>query len=271
MDRWDFSGRAPLVIGSTLTSATTAYALYDGLIDEPTLYNRALTPSEIANLYAAGASGKFGLMYPPDAALVSTNYPLRRAPVGAQVYVPGQATNSFLGGMNWQSGGLIFRALSNSTPVGLSPVLTGLHTYQFIRTNLTWAEAQLTAASLSTTGLVAHLATITSPEENEFIRQRFATNAGSALAWIGGRKPQPNRACTGVSDRRPTCRSRRTRRRCRRLIMRTGRRRAQRPDQRGLPGAQFGRRLQRGGQRAMGGGGTDQQRGGPRGGFSGRV
>jgi len=184
-----FSGRAPLVIGASLTSDTTAYAFYDGLIDEPSIYRRALSSTEIANIYAAGASGKFGMMFPPDDQLVSTNYVFRRSPVGAQIYVPGVVTNAFLGNSNWQSDGLIFRASSNSTPVGLSPVLTGQHYYQFVRTNISWQNARDTAARLSTNGLTAHLATITSAAENEFIRLNFATNLANEFAWIGGREP----------------------------------------------------------------------------------
>jgi len=183
-----FPSTAPLVIGSTLTSGSA----FDGLIDEPTLYNRALTAGEIAAIYAAGASGKFGLMFPPDDQLVSTNYPFRRSPVGAQVSVPGQATNAFLGNATWQPGGLIFRALANTTPVSVTPVVTGLHTYQFFRTNLSWSAAATLAASLSTSNQVAHLATITSPEENEFLRQTFGTNTGTAFAWLGGREPAAN-------------------------------------------------------------------------------
>lgn len=163
-----------------------------GRLDDVAIYNRALTRSELAGIYAAGASGKFGLMFPPDDALVSTNYPYRRSPVGGQIYVPGQVTNYFLGDSNWQSGGLIFRAAGNTTPVGLSPVMTGNHYYQFIRTNITWQDARTTAAALSTNGLIAHLATITSAEENEFLRLNFATNAGAGFAWIGGQQPITN-------------------------------------------------------------------------------
>jgi hypothetical protein len=41
---------------------------------------------------------------------------------GAQIYVPGQATNTFLGTDSWQLGGLIFTATNNNTSVVLSPL-----------------------------------------------------------------------------------------------------------------------------------------------------
>lgn len=188
-----FAGTSPVIIGAAFGNTTNSVmSHFDGQIDEATIYNRALTPTEIAGIYAAGASGKFGLMFPPDDALVSTNYPYRRSPVGAQIYVPGQLTNSFLGDTNWQTGGIIFTAGGNTTPLGLSPVVTGNHFYQFIRTNITWQDARATAATLSTNGLSAHLVTITSAEENEFIRVNFATNLVNEFAWIGGREPVSN-------------------------------------------------------------------------------
>jgi hypothetical protein len=49
-----FPGTAPLVIGSTLTSGS----FFNGLIDEVSLYQRALPASEIQAIYKAGADGK---------------------------------------------------------------------------------------------------------------------------------------------------------------------------------------------------------------------
>jgi hypothetical protein len=51
-----FPGVAPLTVGSTLSSGS----FFDGLIDEASLYNRALTPLEIQGIYAAGTGGKCG-------------------------------------------------------------------------------------------------------------------------------------------------------------------------------------------------------------------
>ncbi len=55
-----FPGTAPLIIGSTLVSGS----YFDGLIDEPTVYNRALTATEIAAIYNAGTAGKCGAALP---------------------------------------------------------------------------------------------------------------------------------------------------------------------------------------------------------------
>src|ERR1044071_892620 len=49
-----FPGTAPLIIGSTLFSGS----FFDGLIDEASVYNRALSTSEIAAIYNAGSAGK---------------------------------------------------------------------------------------------------------------------------------------------------------------------------------------------------------------------
>jgi hypothetical protein len=48
-----FPGTAPLVIGECYSES-----LFDGLIDEPTLYNRALSANEIEEIYNAGTTGK---------------------------------------------------------------------------------------------------------------------------------------------------------------------------------------------------------------------
>jgi hypothetical protein len=48
-----FPGTAPLVIGKALYQSP-----FNGLIDEPTVYNRALSGDEIAAIYNAGSAGK---------------------------------------------------------------------------------------------------------------------------------------------------------------------------------------------------------------------
>ncbi len=174
-----FRGTAPVAIGATLTFGTSATSFFNGVIDEPSVYRRALTAAEVADVYAAGAAGKCGMKFPPEVC----------PPVGAQIFVPGQVTNTFLGDTNWQTGGLIFRATANTTPVGLAPAVIAGHYYQFVRTNISWSDALLTAASLSTNGLTAHLATITSAAENDYLRATFGTNLGNEFAWIGGQEP----------------------------------------------------------------------------------
>ncbi len=48
-----FPGTAPLVIG-----ATDNGSLFNGLIDEPALYSRALSASEVIEIYSAGSAGR---------------------------------------------------------------------------------------------------------------------------------------------------------------------------------------------------------------------
>ncbi len=45
---------------------------------------------------------------------------------GAQVFIPGVATNSFLGTTNWQAGGLTFTATGTNTTINVSPVSNNL-------------------------------------------------------------------------------------------------------------------------------------------------
>jgi hypothetical protein len=51
-------------ISALRISGTDTHAYFDGLIDEPSVYNRALSASEIAAIYDAGSAGKCGL--PPS-------------------------------------------------------------------------------------------------------------------------------------------------------------------------------------------------------------
>ena len=65
--------RAPLYLGSR-PSGTNAVAYYVGLLDELTLYDRALTPAELQAIVAAGSAGKCvpppPLPVPPPAGIV---------------------------------------------------------------------------------------------------------------------------------------------------------------------------------------------------------
>ncbi|MFO1487815.1 MAG: LamG-like jellyroll fold domain-containing protein [Verrucomicrobiota bacterium] len=66
--------------GRTVCSPCIQNRYFNGLIDEPTIYNRALTASEIAAIYTAGSSGKC-----PPTGLVPGNVPVISAlqpPVG---------------------------------------------------------------------------------------------------------------------------------------------------------------------------------------------
>lgn len=91
------------------------FTSWAGIIDEMTIYNRVLQDAEVQTIYAAGAAGKCGMSTPPAVCGPA---------LGAQIFVPGQVTNTFLGTTSWQPGGLIFTASSSNTLVGLAPLNT---------------------------------------------------------------------------------------------------------------------------------------------------
>jgi len=62
-----------LHIGRRVAPAGDADNTFDGLIDEVSLYNRALSGDEIASIYNAGSAGKSGLLPPPAPSLVNLN------------------------------------------------------------------------------------------------------------------------------------------------------------------------------------------------------
>ena len=62
------AGTAPLVIGKALISG----ALFNGLIDEPSLYSRALSESEIQAIFNVGAAGKCPWLNPAGLSLSFT-------------------------------------------------------------------------------------------------------------------------------------------------------------------------------------------------------
>jgi subtilisin-like proprotein convertase family protein len=103
---------APLVIGAS----SPAGEFFQGIIDEVTIFNRALSDSDVTAIYNAGAAGKCGAMFPPSICAPT---------LGAQIYVPG-VTNSFLGTTNWQVGTLVFTATGANTTINVSPVSTNL-------------------------------------------------------------------------------------------------------------------------------------------------
>ncbi|NOS70104.1 MAG: S8 family serine peptidase [Verrucomicrobia bacterium] len=153
---------------------------FNGQLDEVAIYNRALTPFEIADIYAAGAAGKCGMITPPDVCPLA----------GGTLSIPNGPTNNFLGTSNWAGGGLFFTAAFTNTQIRLTPTGGGRF-YEFVRAtnNISWGEAQLAAQSFVRAGMRGHLAVITSAAENEFIRTNFSTSNLNEFAWIGGREP----------------------------------------------------------------------------------
>ena len=83
---------------------------FKGLIDEVAIFNRALTPEEVQALHAAGAEGKCGLPAPPD--ICSGG--------GAQIFLPGVATNMVFGTTDWLTNTIPFVAPVNDLTLGLT-------------------------------------------------------------------------------------------------------------------------------------------------------
>jgi subtilisin family serine protease/subtilisin-like proprotein convertase family protein len=182
----------PFYIGyrSNTSGELAAGMRHRGLLDEVSIFNRALNSTEVAAIFAAGATGKCGMAFPP--AICAPAF-------GAQAFVPGVVTNAFLGTTNWQQGGIFFNATDTNTTVLVSPLRSGQHVYEFVRTNLTWTNAQAAAAAMTPPlpGYRAHLAAITSAAENEFIRTGLSNALSiygltNGFAWIAGNEPTNN-------------------------------------------------------------------------------
>jgi len=61
--------------------------------------------------------------------------------------------------------------------------------YDYVLGQMQWVEALAAAETLSYEGYPGHLATITTPEENNFISVAFASGEAQYFAWIGGYEP----------------------------------------------------------------------------------
>jgi subtilisin-like proprotein convertase family protein len=122
-----FPGDNPLVIGDTLQNGSVPTSYFNGLIDEASLYNRALSASEIAAIYNNGIAGKFNpveFSTSPAASLAE-----------AQVSVTGQTSATLYGNnTNWQTETITFTATQNGTPISISGVEPGMLLDDFVLT-----------------------------------------------------------------------------------------------------------------------------------------
>ncbi|MBK8232061.1 MAG: T9SS type A sorting domain-containing protein [Candidatus Eisenbacteria bacterium] len=64
------------------------------------------------------------------------------------------------------------------------------HAYELVSTLLTWEEARLAAEGRVWNGVLGHLATVTSPEENAFVFEQVLRDGGEA--WLGGYQDPPS-------------------------------------------------------------------------------
>ena len=75
----------------------------------------------------------------------------------------------------------LFSGLAYATPIQWTSA-DGGNWYEAISFSSTWEEAYVAAQTLSYNGITGHLATLTSAEENAFIRDTFEANR----YWLGG-------------------------------------------------------------------------------------
>ncbi|MBI5388315.1 MAG: S8 family serine peptidase [Verrucomicrobia bacterium] len=94
---------APLVIGATEDSGRDEYL--DGVIDEFSIYNRALSAAEVYGIFNASTNGKFDRLTPQP------NFTLA---------IEGAYTNSVISHSNWTVTTLNFVAATNSTAIRIS-------------------------------------------------------------------------------------------------------------------------------------------------------
>ena len=83
----------------------------------------------------------------------------------------------------------------NSEPPPTEVLVFGGNRYQFSPEKLTWEEAKAKAAAAG-----GHLATITSPEENQWVLDTFVSRLqGNLSLWLGGTKDNPTQAWTWIT------------------------------------------------------------------------
>jgi hypothetical protein len=112
-------------IGARLSSSTLPVALFQGMIDELTFYNRALNSGEIAAIYSAGTSGKCLPTIPLVTSLVVVET-VAAGVVSLPVNLLGTGNENSLGfSLNFNASLLNFTGavLGNGTPAGASLVI----------------------------------------------------------------------------------------------------------------------------------------------------
>lgn len=80
-----YTGSAPLRIGNNLDSNHGFAGVFQGAIDEVAIYNRALTPLEVARIFEVGKDGKCKTGFPPN---VDIRSPANSATFAAPATVP---------------------------------------------------------------------------------------------------------------------------------------------------------------------------------------
>ncbi|MDW8308178.1 MAG: S8 family serine peptidase [Verrucomicrobiales bacterium] len=118
-----FSFTTPIAIGARGDGPGTFY----GRIDEPSIYRRALSASEISAIYNAGAAGKFDPAAPAPQNLAK-----------ARVSIGNLLTNVFYAdNTNWQMIALTFVATQTNTPLRLEGLTPGMLLDNFTLSDVT--------------------------------------------------------------------------------------------------------------------------------------
>jgi len=163
------NGVAPLTLGAWVNGGSLVQSDFDGLLDEVSLYNRALSAGEVAAIYAAGVSGKCAL--PPSAPYIYAQ------PANQVTTVGGSVTFSLaVGGTpplsyQWSFGG---SAIDGATNASLT--LTNVQSNQAGNYSVVITNAQGTASSSNAT------LSVNFPPAS--VRVVSVTNAQSGVAVI---------------------------------------------------------------------------------------
>lgn len=101
-------------------------APFEGLLEEVSLYNRALTAQEIQSVYAAGSAGK---CFTPTAPSIITQPQSQMIDAGSSVSFNVTATGSYPLHFQWQLGGVSLVSATNSTLIltNVQPVNAGAY------------------------------------------------------------------------------------------------------------------------------------------------
>lgn len=139
----DLSNTGPFRIGNHATPGLQAF--YHGIIDEVSLYNRALTTSEIQAIYNAGSAGKCAEPLPPGITVQpSSQISVEGSNLVLSVTASGTGPFSY----QWSFNGTKISGATNSTLT-----LTDLHPYQSgnYTVTITTPYGTITSASASVT------------------------------------------------------------------------------------------------------------------------
>ena len=104
----------PFLMGADMNNGA-GVNFFNGLIDEVALFNRALSPAEIAGIVAAGPLGKCGMSTPPTVCVGGD----------AKVMLDGTLIDTFSPTNMWLTNFIAFTASTNGTLLSLAPALTG--------------------------------------------------------------------------------------------------------------------------------------------------